>query len=119
MKKMNITIFKRAALMLTLAILVMSLVGCEIDFGIIESLGVKEVPTDDEYTFTNPEPELAKTDAGFKIDGIADEEAYKNACDKIWDVYAFLCAEVDYNSADDEDDEEFICDDCKAKRCHK
>ena len=37
------------------------------------------MPTDEEYTFTNPEPELAQPDAGFKIDGIADEEAYKNA----------------------------------------
>lgn len=55
---------------------------------------------------------------------IGKEEAYKNACDKIWDVYAFLCAEVGYDDTDDEDededeDEEFICDDCKAKRCHK
>ena len=79
MKKMNITIFKRAALMLTLAILIMSLVGCEFDLSVIEKFGIKEVPSDEEYTFTNPEPELAKTDAGFKIDGIADEEAYKNA----------------------------------------
>ena len=72
MKKMNI-ISKRVVLVLTLAILVTSLVGCAFN------LGVKEVPADKEYTFTNPEPQLAKTDAGFKIDGIADEEAYKNA----------------------------------------
>ena len=73
MKKMKITISKLALLVLTLAMLVMSLVGCATNWGI------KEVPTDKEYTFTNPEPELAQTDAGFKIDGIADEEAYKNA----------------------------------------
>ena len=72
MKKMKNTISKRILLMLTLAILVMSFVGCE-------TLGIKEVPTDKEYTFTNPEPELAQPDVGFKIDGIADEEAYKNA----------------------------------------
>ena len=73
MKKTRITISKRALLVLALAMLIMSLVGCEANFGI------KEVPTDKEYTFTNPEPELAQPDAGFKIDGIADEEAYKNA----------------------------------------
>ena len=76
MKKMNITISKRVLLVLALATLVMSLVGCKsiLNFG-----GVTEVPADKEYTFTNPDPVLAKTDAGFKIDGIADEEAYKNA----------------------------------------
>ena len=73
MKKMKFSISKRVLLIITLATLVMSLAGCAIGFGI------KEVPTDKEYTFTNPEPELAKTDEGFKIDGIADEEAYKNA----------------------------------------
>ena len=73
MKKMKITISKFALLVLTLALLIMSLVACE------GSLGIKEVPADKEYTFTNPEPVLAKTDEGFKIDGIADEEAYKNA----------------------------------------
>ena len=73
MKKMNITIFKRAALILTLVILAMSLVGCGTIFGI------KEVPTNKEYTFTNPELELAEPDIGFKIDGIADEEVYKSA----------------------------------------
>ena len=76
MKKKNITISKRVLLVLALAMLVMSLVGCN---SIFKSGGVTEVPADKEYTFTNPEPELAKTDAGFKIDGIADEEAYKNA----------------------------------------
>ena len=73
MKKMKITISKRALLVLAFAMLVMSLAGCAANWAI------KEVPTDKEYTFTNPEPELAQTDAGFKIDGIADEEAYKNA----------------------------------------
>ena len=72
MKKMNITISNRALLLISLAILVMSLVGCA-------ASNIKEVPTDKKYTYTNPEPELAKTDEGFKIDGIADEEAYKNA----------------------------------------
>ena len=73
MKKTRITISKRALLVLALAMLIMSLVGC------VAKWGIKEVPTDKEYTFTNPEPELAQPDAGFKIDGIADEEAYKNA----------------------------------------
>ena len=73
MKKTRITISKRALLVLALAMLIMSLVGCA------SIWGIKEVPTDKEYTFTNPEPELAQPDAGFKIDGIADEEAYKNA----------------------------------------
>ena len=76
MKKMNISISKRVLLVLALATLVMSLVGCK---SILNRGGVTEVPADKEYTFTNPDPELAKTDAGFKIDGIADEEAYKNA----------------------------------------
>lgn len=69
MKKMKITISKSALLMLTLAMLVVILVGC----------APKEVATDREYTFTNPEPEMAQPDVGFKIDGIADEETYKNA----------------------------------------
>ena len=76
MNKMRITISKRVLLVLALAMLVMSLVGCK---SILNLGGVTEVPADKEYTFTNPEPVLAKTDAGFKIDGIADEEAYKNA----------------------------------------
>jgi hypothetical protein len=73
MKKMKFTISKSAMLMLTLAILVVTLVGCATNFGI------KEVKTDKKYTFTNPEPELAQPDAGFQIDGIADEEEYQNA----------------------------------------
>ena len=73
MKKMNISISKRVLLVLALVTLVISLVGC------VFNSEVKEVPADKEYTFTNPERESAKTDAGFKIDGIADEEAYKNA----------------------------------------
>lgn len=72
MKKTKITISKRVLLMLAFAMLVMSLVGCA-------NLRIKEVPTDKEYTFTNPEPKLAEPDAGFNIDGIADEEAYTNA----------------------------------------
>ena len=76
MKKMNTTISKRVLLVLALATLVISLVGCK---SILNLGGVTEVPADKEYTFTNPEPVLAKTDEGFKIDGIADEEAYKNA----------------------------------------
>ena len=73
MKKMNISISKRVLLVLALATLVISLVGC------VSNSEIKEVPADKEYTFTNPERESAKTVAGFKIDGIADEEAYKNA----------------------------------------
>ena len=73
MKKMKNAISKSALLVLALATLAVSLVGCALNFGI------KEVPADKEYTFTNPEPELAKTDEGFNIDGIADEEVYKNA----------------------------------------
>ena len=65
MKKMTITISKLALLMLTLALLVMSFVACD-------AMGIKEVPTDKEYTFTNPEPELAQPEVGFNIDGIAD-----------------------------------------------
>ena len=72
MKKTKIPIPKRVLLMLAFAMLVMSLVGCA-------NLRIKEVPTDKEYTFTNPEPKLAEPDAGFNIDGIADEEAYTNA----------------------------------------
>ena len=76
MKKINIMISKRAVLILTLAMLVMCLVGCVDGW---DGWFIKDVPTDEEYTFTNPEPVLAEPDAGFKIDGIADEEAYKNA----------------------------------------
>lgn len=69
MNKMKITISKSAMLMLVLAMLIISIVGC----------AITEVTTDREYTFTNPEPEMAQPDVGFKIDGIADEEAYQNA----------------------------------------
>lgn len=73
MKKMKIAISGRALLMLILATLVVSLVGCT------SNLFIKEVTTDKEYTFTNPEPERVQPDAGFKIDGIADEEVYQDA----------------------------------------
>lgn len=73
MKKTINSFSKRALLVLAFAMLVMSLIGCA------SKSDIKEIPADKEYTFTNPEPELAKTDEGFKIDGIADEEAYKNA----------------------------------------
>ena len=63
MKKMILTISGRAALILTLAMLVMSLVGC-VDG--LDDWFIKDVPTDEEYTFTNPEPVLAEPDAGFK-----------------------------------------------------
>ena len=76
MKKMKNVILKRALLVLALSALVISLAGCK---AILGFNSVKEVPTEKEYNFTNPEPELAKTDEGFKIDGIADEEAYKSA----------------------------------------
>lgn len=45
-------------------------------------------------------------------------EAFKNACDKIYPIYAFIINECKYMDEDD-DDEWFICDDCKAKHCHK
>ena len=73
MKKMKITISKRALIIFALAMLVVSLVGCG------TNPKIKEVPTDEEYTFTNPKPKMAEPDTGFKIDGLADEEAYKNA----------------------------------------
>ena len=72
MKKMKFTISKSTLLMLTLVMLALILASCN-------AIGVKEVPTDKKYTFTNPEPELAQPDAGFQIDGIADEEEYQNA----------------------------------------
>ena len=72
MKKMNTTIFKFALLALALTVIVVIFVGCG------AKSGIEEVPADREYTYTNPEPVSAKTDEGFKIDGIADEEAYKN-----------------------------------------
>ena len=73
MKKTKFTVSKHALLILTLALLVIALAGCA------ANTRIEEVPTSETYTFTNPEPTLAQTDAGFKIDGIADEEAYKNA----------------------------------------
>ena len=73
MKKMKFTISKRTLLMLTLALLVIGLAGCA------TNSRIKEVPTNEVYTFTNPEPTMAQPDADFKIDGIADEEAYKSS----------------------------------------
>lgn len=40
---------------------------------------VVEVPTDKEYTFTNPDGVYASPDEGFTIDGKADEDVYKNS----------------------------------------
>ena len=48
------------------------------------------------------------------------EEAYKNACDKIWDIYAFLYADNNCDEEDEEDDDSLIhhiC--CKARHYHK
>ncbi len=66
MKKMK---FRMMLLMLAVAL---ALIGCT------ASLGIREVPTKDSYSFTNPEVVKAETDAGIVIDGVLDEEAYKS-----------------------------------------
>lgn len=43
------------------------------------SKNITEVPTDKDYGYNNPDRVYAQPDEGFKIDGKADEEVYKNS----------------------------------------
>ena len=55
-----------------LALLAVVLAGC------VQEGKINKVPAEKEYTYVNPDKTKAETDAGIKIDGILDEEAYKN-----------------------------------------
>ena len=59
--------------LLMLALFALVLAGC-----VQKDVKVNEVPAEKEYTYVNPDKTKAETDAGIKIDGILDEEAYKN-----------------------------------------
>ena len=41
--------------------------------------GIIEVPAEKDYTYVNPEVVKAEPDAGIVIDGVLDEEVYKNS----------------------------------------
>ena len=76
MKKTNKMTPKAIVLVLALAIFVgIFAVGCSTDS---DSGGIQEIPAQDNYTYVNPDETLAETDAGFVIDGVLNEEAYRN-----------------------------------------
>ena len=43
-----------------------------------EKTGIKEVPSEEVYSFENPDVIKAEPDSGFVIDGVLDEAAYQN-----------------------------------------
>ena len=59
--------------LLMLALFAVVLAGC-----VQKDVKVNEVPAEKEYTYINPDETKAETDAGIVIDGVLDEEAYKN-----------------------------------------
>ena len=67
MKKLKNMALPRLLILLALAMLVLA--GCG---------KTTEVPTEDTYSFTNPEALKAEPDAGMVIDGVLDEEVYQN-----------------------------------------
>ena len=71
MKKMKMTPLKGIALLLLLVTSLGVMAGCNKNDGILE------VPPEEKYSYINPDETKAETDAGFVIDGILDEEAYK------------------------------------------
>ena len=67
---------KSIALMRWLPLLILAmlfLTGCRSEKG-----EVIEVPSTDSYSYINPDETKAETDAGIVIDGVLEEEAYKN-----------------------------------------
>jgi hypothetical protein len=70
MKKIQKMSPKGMVLVLALAIFAGLLaVGCS---------NIREIPAENDYVYVNPDETKAETDAGFVIDGVLDEEAYKN-----------------------------------------
>jgi hypothetical protein len=68
--KLKITALKIMLLMLAL---VLTLIGCSTE------LTIQEVPAEDNYTYVNPEEVKAESDPNIVIDGVLDEDAYKNS----------------------------------------
>ena len=75
MKKMKKIALKSLLLLMVLSVMVLA--GCGKDAPVVDG-GNPEIPTEDGYSYENPEEAKAEPDAGFVIDGILDEEAYKN-----------------------------------------
>ena len=71
MEKTKMTLLKGIVLLLLLVTFLGGMAGCNKNDGILE------VPPEEEYSYINPDETKAETDAGFVIDGILDEEAYK------------------------------------------
>ena len=69
MNKMNMTALKAMLLVLAMAL---ALSGCAINQKTLE------IPTEETYSYENPEPVVAQPDAGIVIDGILDEDVYKD-----------------------------------------
>ena len=72
MKITKMTPLKGIVLLLALVTFLGCLAGCGKNGGILE------VPAEEAYSYINPDETKAETDAGIVIDGILDEEAYKN-----------------------------------------
>ena len=69
MYKMNMTALKAMLLVLAMAL---ALSGCALNQKTLE------IPTEETYSYENPEPVVAQPDAGIVIDGILDEDVYKD-----------------------------------------
>ena len=72
---------KRSLKSILLGILaVVVLLGSTLGIWALTSGGdeIIKVPSEDEYSYINPEETKAEPDEGFVIDGVLDEEAYKN-----------------------------------------
>ena len=60
------------SLILLMALVTVVLTGCKV------ADRIHEVPAEDSYTYENPDAVRAEPDAGFEINGVLDETAYKN-----------------------------------------
>lgn len=73
MNKTKMTTLKGIVLLLVLIMLLGCVAGC----GNAKDT-IQEIPAEDTYSYVNPDETKAETDAGFTIDGVADEAAYQN-----------------------------------------
>ena len=71
MKQTKMTPLKGIVLLLLLVTVLGIAAGCN------KTGSITEVPSEEEYSYINPDEAKAETDAGFVIDGILDEEAYQ------------------------------------------
>ena len=72
MKKTKMTPLKGIVLLLLLLTFLGVMAGCK------KTADILEVPSEADYSYINPDETKAQTDDGFVIDGVLDEQAYKN-----------------------------------------